>query len=950
MIILLYCVENLDYCADNILNNFNLFRGELFMSDIDNTNELDSYGVWVKQPGKENNVEELDSTDVFDLPDFPETSLDTDDLDDFLKNEDIPASEDTFEEAPAEISEFEDIMSDFEVEEPAPEVQPESDVTESFDIDDFTQEEAPVEAFEEAFEVTEESSHDDFQLPEEDGEISLDEFMDGDFSDESVAAGNNGFSEEELALQNNKSSTEEASFEDGELSLDDFLDGGEFTMAPEEVEPKKEEIIEEKPLEMDISFDAEADTVETEDNVELDLNSLSEEESASEEGEESRSTDISGETEEIDLSDFGIDSDADETPINQDVDASKAKEVVVDYDLQVGDENTTTAPVVNEIKETASEEPAPAPQAAAIPEGSEVVSSDLLRQIIADLSGLKNEINTLKTNLETMKSAPAPQADEPVIEETPVFEDTVVEETPVIEEEEPVIEETAVIEEEEPVIEETAVSEDDLNFEIESSTEEAAGFFGDDDGDDTIALSGNELDNIMSSVEFTEAEAENISDEVTEAAPEEFVVEEEAPVIEEETPIIEETTEIEEAPSIEEDNTEIPVISEDISDAFVSKLSDDEIEFPEDVTVEEAAEVEETAVEDEGLDIIENTAEESSGFFGDDDGDDTIALSGNELDNILNTADFTEENAEEEINDAGIDFSPADEEENFEINDTLEEPDLDSISIIEEEDELPEEISIPKTDDILVESSNTDFMDSVKDSTEDNVNDFDDFMTEEKPSEITDDTIDFLSEEIPEDIMEDTDEMEVSAVEEPEFEEVTEETPVSEEIVEEEKPVFEEEPVIQIEENEEPVLEETAVEEPVLEEDDFGNVDSIFDSEVPVEEPVETPEFEETVETPASEEPVVEETVETPVVEPVSAPVEPVSAPVEPVSAPALEPAPEPTPAPEQNNTTLQNDIKSVLLYMDQLLENLPEEKIVEFAKSEEFVTYKKLFSELGLA
>ena len=923
MIILLYCVENLDYCADNILNNFNLFRGELFMSDIDNTNELDSYGVWVKQPGKENNVEELDSTDVFDLPDFPETSLDTDDLDDFLKNEDIPASEDTFEEAPAEISEFEDIMSDFEVEEPAPEVQPESDVTESFDIDDFTQEEAPVETFEEAFEVTEESSHDDFQLPEEDGEISLDEFMDGDFSDESVAAGNNGFSEEELALQNNKSSTEEVSFEDGELSLDDFLDGGEFTMAPEEVEPKKEEIIEEKPLEMDISFDAEADTVETEDNVELDLNSLSEEESSSEEGEESRSTDISGETEEIDLSDFGIDSDADETPINQDVDASKAKEVVVDYDLQVGDENTTTAPVVNEIKETASEEPAPAPQAAAVPEGSEVVSSDLLRQIIADLSGLKNEINTLKTNLETMKSAPAPQADEPVIEETPVFEDTVVEETP-------------VIEEEEPVIEETAVSEDDLNFEIESSTEEAAGFFGDDDGDDTIALSGNELDNIMSSVEFTEAEAENISNEVTEAAPEEFVVEEEAPVIEEEapvieeeTPVIEETTEIEEAPSIQEDNTEIPVISEDISDAFVSKLSDDEIEFPEDVTVEESAEV-----EDEGLDIIENTAEESSGFFGDDDGDDTIALSGNELDNILNTADFTEENAEEEINDAGIDFSPADEEENFEINDTLEEPDLDSISIIEEEDELPEEISIPKTDDILVESSNTDFMDSVKDSTEDNVNDFDDFMTEEKPSEITDDTIDFLSEEIPEDIMEETDEMEVSAVEEPEFEEVTEETPVAEENVEEETPVFEEEPVIQIEENEEPVLEETAVEEPVLEEDDFGNVDSIFDSEVPVEEPVETQEFEESVETPVAEEPVVEE---------------PVSAPVEPVSAPA-EPAPEPTPAPEQNNTTLQNDIKSVLLYMDQLLENLPEEKIVEFAKSEEFVTYKKLFSELGLA
>ena len=46
----------------------------------------------------------------------------------------------------------------------------------------------------------------------------------------------------------------------------------------------------------------------------------------------------------------------------------------------------------------------------------------------------------------------------------------------------------------------------------------------------------------------------------------------------------------------------------------------------------------------------------------------------------------------------------------------------------------------------------------------------------------------------------------------------------------------------------------------------------------------------------------------------------------------------------------IKSDIKSVLLYMDQLLENLPEDKIMEFAKSEQFVTYKKLFSELGLS
>jgi len=45
----------------------------------------------------------------------------------------------------------------------------------------------------------------------------------------------------------------------------------------------------------------------------------------------------------------------------------------------------------------------------------------------------------------------------------------------------------------------------------------------------------------------------------------------------------------------------------------------------------------------------------------------------------------------------------------------------------------------------------------------------------------------------------------------------------------------------------------------------------------------------------------------------------------------------------------LKKDVKSVLKYMDQLLENLPEDKIEEFARSEHFNVYKKLFTELGL-
>ncbi|MGL4987238.1 MAG: hypothetical protein ACRC5H_08910, partial [Treponemataceae bacterium] len=47
--------------------------------------------------------------------------------------------------------------------------------------------------------------------------------------------------------------------------------------------------------------------------------------------------------------------------------------------------------------------------------------------------------------------------------------------------------------------------------------------------------------------------------------------------------------------------------------------------------------------------------------------------------------------------------------------------------------------------------------------------------------------------------------------------------------------------------------------------------------------------------------------------------------------------------------SSLQGEMKSMLLYMDKLLENLPEDKIQEFAESEYFQIYENLFNELGL-
>ncbi len=51
----------------------------------------------------------------------------------------------------------------------------------------------------------------------------------------------------------------------------------------------------------------------------------------------------------------------------------------------------------------------------------------------------------------------------------------------------------------------------------------------------------------------------------------------------------------------------------------------------------------------------------------------------------------------------------------------------------------------------------------------------------------------------------------------------------------------------------------------------------------------------------------------------------------------------------EAKTELLKKDVKTVLSYLDQLLDALPEEKIKEFAESKEFDIYKKLFEELNI-
>ena len=919
----------------------------------DNTNELESYGVWVKNTAENDNTEvtPADTSDELnlddgglDLPDFDDsdfsdmfkedpqeaaanslddfgseddTTLSTDELANItggvdveqveapeenveaaLNFDDIAQTEKTSDEpdAEAEIStesdeiNFDDIVSDTEAGE---EAETYIDTSE-FDTDIPTEEvtdfntDIPTEEITDFnTEISGQSETESEEISTEDEEISLDDFMDEGFSDESVASGNNGF--EPGA---GSSAAAAASSETEELSLDDFMDGDSFDSAPEEA--KQEETVEdESPLDMDISFDDSADTVETEDNLSLDISADDDddtdydtEESESVETEEVSMDDFGSSftaeesttpstaasyeninTEDVDLSDFGIDANAEETPIVQDVEEAKNKEKVIDYDLSVGDENTATAPVVNEIKsntENTDELEHVVSEPAAADENKTTVDNSLLQQIVSELSNLKDEMNKLKTNLEEIKHEPAV---------------------------------TAVAAGVAAGAAAAAVSNE---VDIPEETEEdKGGFFSGDDEDDTIALSFDELDNIMNTADFSDTveadeNADATSDETleTEAEVEEPVVEEtvieeteaespviEEPVISEEEPVIEESVIAEEEPIIEENLVEIeaeesseePAIEEIVSEDTVP-LEEDNIE--DDTIIEESIISSEPEISDT-TDISDSTETVIENAFSSDES------------TIIEDIDINEDQTED-----SFDFS----------NEKLEEPEIDDFipdgnDELFEEEALPDEISIPKEEDLLVESTASDFMDSVKETTE-----------EEEPEElIQEESIDEMELELPEESEEEVIENVITV-------EADDDIPTVDKVLSEET-----EPEVEVDAE----TEAEAENEPEVEES-FTSVDS-FSEENTIEEPVtEAP-----VETSFAEVDNLDNTLSD-------------------SNLAYLDKTDSETET--AATTDLKQDIKSVLLYMDQLLENLPEEKIVEFAKSDEFVTYKKLFSELGLS
>ncbi len=973
------------------------------MSDsTDTTKELDNYGVWVKTPPK-------DASQTSEGSDF---QLDTDlpDFSDLDMNTSASATDASAEPSISEDFNFDSLPEDSVVNETPVSVTEEPDFSDITDYgtseedsvksdltDDVTGfEEVSFDSNEFSSESSEELSIDDFMSDSSESsggeeEISLDDFMDGDFTDPNPGA--------------TPAPSPVSSMEDGEISLDDFFDD-DTTISKE----KEDDVANDEALDIDLSFtDEEVPTVEeseiidetpaedenSTENTEFSettefddmFSSLGESEAKTTSEETEISMDEFGisdsaptesnsgsSSEEIDLSDFGIDSDAEETAVHQDVQAAK-KNLVVDYDLSISDEDETKEMQISSTVPEKSE------SAVAVPENSSIVSNSILEQIMSELSGLKNEINNLKTDFETLKNCKVadhtsgitetevPEVNEEAaveipetIEESPEVNEEAAVEIPESIEETPeafadipeTIEETPEVNEEAAIeipesIEETPVeitendtsspdSMEEIQIPVPEKNEDSSnGFFGTDDEDETIALSGDELNNIMITADFAETEetvenneavydADTETESVTEPASESEKTEEspfdfpitdnletesagtsdsfELPSEESEETVSEDFSEIDTSFDNLESPEEDIVIDETISEPVLEDISiNDSAEEPstDDITLPEESELNDASIEiksDETDPTDENTAIDTT--FTDD--------------NPFGAINETAMNIPVEESDSGLSI-----EENSE---NLAEPDFDSL----ENQEIETEITIPKVDeisenenpsapedDILVESSNDDFMDSVAES---------EMVIPQ--SEATEPACEDIDVEENIDVVE----------------EIPDTVDISSEI-----------------ETTELSAEEVSNVEPFN--DSIDNFDSMLDSEKDISEQLS----DENVDYLKSDENVIEsdmenmssainesETLSESMISNIDATMEDPFPPIESVIDHDERVEKQEAPSDTLISIDLKNDIKSVLLYMDQLLENLPEEKIMEFAKSEQFGTYKRLFNELGLS
>ena len=786
-------------------------KEEVFMDNpTGNTNELDSYGVWVKRPPQDSNedtiipeTEEKTSNIIeedFDLPDFSDIPepIESDELKDNPFTEEESKNDDGNIELSSDIS-----LDDF-LDDSASGMPGSSESTEEIDLDSF---------------VGDSSGSSE--------EISLDDFLDGDDFGSSSSSGKEDdvANDEALDISLNFNTPKEDEVQTEEISEETDYD------SDYESEPEPEEKVPEKKVDF-----SSIDTGAMEE-ISLDDFSMAESDAATADA-AAKAISSSVESEDVDLTEFGTGGESHAAP----------KQTVIDYDLAITeDDEVSSAPVIKEIKTDAKAE-----EKETTTENT-AINNELLERIISDLSGLKDEISNLKNDLAELR------------------------------------EKSSI----EPALPSCATQENEAEIET-PATEEPSGFFGNSDEDETIALSGDELSNIMNSADFTEEVVENVSPDAETKEAAGFT---EETFVNDVEPSAEETTF-----DMSQENEASSPISDSFSDASDTSLSANSESEPEvsvsndfvemspteDFGMQEEVKSEPAEPEsfDENEDIQEETAAASDipdtipdDIIDEPAFDDSLYSAPTpmpeesgiieeevpSLEEPLVTDTFETEPsdafASEEETDSGLSLKMEEAEP--------EEPNLEIMT----EDSLPEEIDIPKVDEILPEE------------TSENA---DDIMVDSNPS----------------DFMESVKIDETEKVRDPFIDDIMEEPPTVEDAITDEN------------------VEYLAKDE-----------NAIVDADVPpvaAEEPSAT--FEEPqIETKQESFPTAKEEV---------------SSPVESISEKTAESNAEDRTLPDD----IKSDIKSVLLYMDQLLENLPEDKIMEFAKSEQFVTYKKLFSELGLS
>ncbi len=394
----------------------------------------------------------------------------------------------------------------------------------------------------------------------------------------------------------------------------------------------------------------------------------------------------------------------------------------------------------------------------------------------------------------------------------------------------------------------------------------------------------------------------------------------------------------------EEESREAPAADAGLSTQLLMRIADE----LSSIKTELSSLKEELAVlrgEAKPVQTEEKAPPASHGFFDEED-DEKIALTGDELDNILNTADFTEEagaDATAELSDEAIIDDFLMDREDL-LGTTEEGAPAETASAGTAEEEIADE---PAIQDISFEEESEAAIERIT---------LDEPAPEAVPEELQQLQVSGVSPMTPP--PEDTSYLEADDL-------ATADIDLSEAVIDEPDlggPILEETPVV------EPSIEhiDLDMEESLHIEGDetepqgegFENIELTLDEFIGEDQGIGQ-EMEIALEEsapvgPAEEAPVIEESFaevvpEGFVVEPEGSEEAEAEAEAEPAEAFESVELTEETEESQPLPVDIRQEVKAVLSYMDQLLESLPEDKIEEFAKSEYFDTYKKLFEELGL-